>query len=211
MFHYPLKFKRLYTHRTISSQNGSTRKRNRFDQLSVWLVFVFPFPSIFIKYSFFSLINGSERKRSFKINTAFNSYDIFKSWKLFYKLFHKKSQKSLWNLDKKPFYGNTSSAIWFSETYFLQVYWIEYKIWYKNYFDFENNFFNFTWFFFILSNCSADLDVGWGLVTDYHWFHNHTRCNGKHGLRTLYRCLYQFDFKKLIQILLTISREQSCV
>lgn len=25
-------------------------------------------------------------------------------------------------LDKKQFYGNTSIAIWFSETYFLQVY-----------------------------------------------------------------------------------------
>lgn len=94
----------VHTHRTISSQNGSTRKRDRVDQLSVWLVFVFPFPSIFIKYSFFSLINGSERKRSFKLNTAFNSYDIFKSWKLFYKLFHKKSQKSLWNLDKKQYF-----------------------------------------------------------------------------------------------------------
>lgn len=83
----------VHTHRTISSQNGSTRKRDRVDQLSVWLVFVFPFPSIFIKYSFFSLINGSERKRSYKLNTAFNSYNIFKSWKLFYKLFHKNRKK----------------------------------------------------------------------------------------------------------------------
>lgn len=202
----------MYTHRTISSQNGSTRKRDRVDQLSVWLVFVFPFPSIFIKNSFFSLINGSERKRSFKLNTAFNSYDIFKSWKLFYKLFHKNRKKDyeIWirnNILRKYYYCDMI----FRNLFLTSLYWIEYKIWYKNYFDFENNFFNFTWFFFILSNCSADLDVGWGLVTDYHWFHNHTRCNGKHGLRTLYRCLYQFDFKKLIQILLTISREQSCV
>lgn len=73
----PLSFKVqkiVHTHRTISSQNGSTRKRDRFDQLSVWLVFVSPFPSIFIKYSFiFSLINGSGRKRSFKLNSTLHS------------------------------------------------------------------------------------------------------------------------------------------
>lgn len=186
------------------------------------MVFVFPFPSIFIKYSFFSLINGSERKRSFKLNTAFNSYDIFKSWKAFCKLFHKNRKKSLWNIYVKAHHV----VLWirnnFTEILVLRYDFqklISYKFtelntkYDENYFDFENNFWISHDIFLILSNCSADLDayVGWGLVTDYHWFHNHTRCNGKHGLRTLYRCLYQFDFRKFIQILLTISREQSCV
>lgn len=94
-------------------------------------------------------------------------------------------------LDKNQININTSTCIviWFSRIYFLQVYWVQNMIrilLVSTIFPYYDNF-HFHVIFFILSICSADLDVGWGLVTDCHWFHKHTRCNGKHGLLTLYR------------------------
>lgn len=107
--------------------------------------------SPFLQFSsnilFFSLINGNVRKRSFKLNTAFNSYDIFKSWKAFCKLFHK--NKSLWNINVKAHHV----VLWirnnFTEILVLRYDFqklISYKFtelntkYDENYFDFENNF-----------------------------------------------------------------------
>lgn len=73
------------------------------------------------------------------ISTAFNTYDIFKSWKLFYKLFHKNRKKvyEIW-------IRNNFTEILVLRYDFQKL--ISYKFtelntkYDKNYFDFENNF-----------------------------------------------------------------------